>query len=121
MSFLGDGILPDATDAEIRHQQHRLAFVQVDVGHHAPPAASLLASVSCLPEPSVAAQVSAVNGRFETITRRVQEIRRRVPYVAHFHSALPWMTLRPVVPCLTPERCPNVAQTAVSARIYSST
>src|SRR5438445_7697288 len=31
------------------------------------------------------------------------------------------MTLRPVVPCLTPERCPNVAQTAVSARIYSST
>ena len=36
-------------------------------------------------------------------TRRVQEIRRRVPYVTRFQSALPWMTLRPLVPYLTPD------------------
>src|SRR5712692_1810546 len=71
MPFLGDGILPDATGAEIRHQQHRLAFVQVDVSHHEPPAAYPIASVPCLTGPSVAAHVSAVNCSFETIKNLV--------------------------------------------------
>src|SRR5712691_3243661 len=47
------------------------------------------------------------NGLLSCFTRQVQEVRRRVPYIAHFQSAVPWITRWPLVSRPGTEHCPN--------------